>query len=347
MVFLFRRGWQYQIKGDINLAIEYYTLAKEEGHNGAALHLSNMYKYGIGVAVDTNKSIMYDTIPVSDEEFEEIRECYREREGDVAIQQCICNLYYFVRKDYEESFKWSMKGVEQGNADSMCDIGIMYTKGEGREVDYEEAYKWYKLAAEKGNADAQYCIGTAYYNGWGVPQDYTQAYTWWVLAAENKNRDGATDLGYMYLNGTGVEKDLSKAHTWFQLATKLNGRDAQYALGSLYKRGGGVESNHQEAYKWYKLGAQNGQLSCIKKIKKFTELKYRIGNHLSLYTQSHENEGKSYLLFANFLKYLIEQEGSLNWNDPLYRKWISKYFMIYVTKFNRRMVENWFNSIYG
>ncbi len=38
-----------------------------------------------------------------------------------------------------------------GNKDAQFNIGVMYLKGEGREVSYPNAYAWFKLAASEGN----------------------------------------------------------------------------------------------------------------------------------------------------------------------------------------------------
>ncbi len=47
---------------------------------------------------------------------------------------------------------------------------------------YETAFKEFKPLAEQGNAQAMLGLGMIYYNGRGVPKDYVMAYMWYYLA---------------------------------------------------------------------------------------------------------------------------------------------------------------------
>ena len=52
---------------------------------------------------------------------------------------------------------------------------------------YETAFKEFKPLAEQGNAQAMFGLGLIYYNGRGVPKDYVMAYMWFNLAAAQGN----------------------------------------------------------------------------------------------------------------------------------------------------------------
>ena len=45
--------------------------------------------------------------------------------------------------------------ANQGKADSMMNIGVMYENGEYVEKDYTKALEWYKKAMDNGDSNAQ------------------------------------------------------------------------------------------------------------------------------------------------------------------------------------------------
>lgn len=78
--------------------------------------------------------------------------------------------------------------AEQGDANSQCNLGFCYYKGNGVEQDYKQAVYWYRKAAEQGIGRAQYNLGVCYYRGLGVAEDHIEAYKW-ILLAEEKGED--------------------------------------------------------------------------------------------------------------------------------------------------------------
>ena len=54
----------------------------------------------------------------------------------------------FARQDYESAFRGYQKGAYLGDYQAMYDVGVMWLKGEGRDVDLAKAYAWYLLAGE-------------------------------------------------------------------------------------------------------------------------------------------------------------------------------------------------------
>jgi hypothetical protein len=79
--------------------------------------------------------------------------------------------------------KWYRKAAEQGDADALNNLGVMYDNGRGVPQDHAEAVKWYRKAAEQGFVSALNNLGVMYDLGKGVPQDHAEAYIWYSLAA--------------------------------------------------------------------------------------------------------------------------------------------------------------------
>lgn len=84
-----------------------------------------------------------------------------------------------------EDFLFQLQTLaEQGDADAMESLGLMYSEGEGVERDCSKALKFLKPAANMGKWGAQYTLGAMYADGRCVPQDYVEAHKWFnILAA--------------------------------------------------------------------------------------------------------------------------------------------------------------------
>ena len=59
--------------------------------------------------------------------------------------------------------------AEQGHAQAQCNLGIIYTHGQGVPQSYKEAVVWFRKAADQGHTQAQCNLGIMYLHGQGVP----------------------------------------------------------------------------------------------------------------------------------------------------------------------------------
>ena len=78
------------------------------------------------------------------------------------------------------------------------------------EQDYKAAVKWWRLAAEQGFAEALNNLGMMYGNGDGVAQDYVQAHKWFDLAASRhppgrKRRNSVRDRDFLARKMTAAQ----------------------------------------------------------------------------------------------------------------------------------------------
>jgi hypothetical protein len=116
-----------------------------------------------------------------------------------------------VNQNYEEAFKYFLKGARQGHAKSQNSVGTMYGRGEGVIKNIQEAVKWYTRAAENNLAIAQYNLGHNYKIGEGVTQNGAEAFNWFIKAAEQGYTLAHEELADTYKTGEGVAKDLKLA----------------------------------------------------------------------------------------------------------------------------------------
>jgi TPR repeat protein len=86
----------------------------------------------------------------------------------------------YLMRDYASAMKAFQ---DEGSADSLYMVGLMYDRGEGVQEDKKEAAQWFRKAAELGDVRAQYRLGQMYQYGYGVEQDNKEAAKWYRKAA--------------------------------------------------------------------------------------------------------------------------------------------------------------------
>ena len=137
----------------------------------------------------------------------------------------------YEKGNYAIAVKEFKKAAEQGNANALFNLGLMYSKGRGVPKDDSQAFVWYTKAAEQGFAHAQYNLGIMYDDGRGVPQDDAQAFVWYTKAAEQGFASAQSNLGVIYGIGKGVPQNDKIAYILFNIAASkgddnaVKGRD--------------------------------------------------------------------------------------------------------------------------
>lgn len=226
-----------------------------------------------------------EELDVSAAEPETLRVCLQATAGLAESQLQLGKLFLegdVIQGDSEKAESWLGKSASQGNVDaqehlqqfksfrsiilkaedgdlqSMIDVGDMYDNGIGTLIDKVKAVLYYRKAAEKGNLTAQYNLGRHYHDGSGVPKDYIQAVEWYKKAAENGHEGAQFHLGMCYTFGEGVEKDHAQAVEWYRKAAEYGEARAQCNLGWCYEIGNGVPQDHTQAAMWYTKSAMQG-----------------------------------------------------------------------------------------
>lgn len=77
------------------------------------------------------------------------------------------------------------KSAQQGDAKAQCNLGIMYSQGQGIAKDDREAFKWLSKAAEQQYAPAQLELGVLYSQGRGIKEDLRKAFELFFLRPSN------------------------------------------------------------------------------------------------------------------------------------------------------------------
>ena len=121
----------------------------------------------------------------------------------------------------------------------MYELGFFKDIGNKSIDDIHEAVKWYELAAEQGNSESLYNLGNLFYIGKKKPMlhiNYVRAARYYRQAAESGDEISQFSLGKMYAEGKGVTKDYIQAYMWLNISNAKGFKPAGKLRDALEKK---------------------------------------------------------------------------------------------------------------
>lgn len=206
--------------------------------------LARCYLDGIGVSLDTKQGVEWLKTAA--------------KNGHKGAQEALESYGVGHTVPTEIYFNATLSKAEQGDVESIYNVGSCYSRGTGVNPDQKKAFEWYKKSAEQGLAEGQHATGLRYIKGKGVERDEVEALKWFKLSAEQDSMAGQYELALCYLLGEGVRQNSEEAFKWLELSAKQGYMLSQYELGSCYLQGDGVKKDKIEAVKWLNLAAKQG-----------------------------------------------------------------------------------------
>lgn len=203
MIPLSRLGNIYEKKGDYKEAEKWYKKGVQNDNRGAIKNLALLYeKEGNSEESEklliklSEKNDFFGMLSLSEKYHNEKK--YEEAEkidkklyelGAVDRINLIGKAEEY-KKNYEEAEKWYLIGANQGNIESMLNLGIFYDKIKGGK-DKEKAAEWYEKAANLNEIRAMYLLAQLYqqdFNDMGLAQK------WYLRALKNGRMDAKLKL---------------------------------------------------------------------------------------------------------------------------------------------------------
>lgn len=160
--------------------------------------------------------------------------------------------------------------AEQGDADIMAFLGVIFLEGKGVSQDGWLGREWIQRAALMGHAQAEKLArevppvptggGREEYQK-GMDLNFSnpvQSRQWYVKAA-GKGHLLATDaMGDSYVNGQGVPQDYELARLWFSRSARAGSGYGQQNYGGLLLEGLGGPADAASAVFWFQRAAEQG-----------------------------------------------------------------------------------------
>ena len=157
------------VKRDIAHAFHWFEKAAAQNLPQAQWNLGELYATGLpGVEPDPKKATQL---------------CKRAASAGFAPASATLGALFSRAKKHERAVRWWALAVDQGDLESLFNLGQAHRLGLGTAKDEAKAFELFLKAALAGVAAAQSRIGLAYATGEGAALDPIEAYKWIELAA--------------------------------------------------------------------------------------------------------------------------------------------------------------------
>ena len=152
-----------------------------------------------------------------------------------------------------------LAAAEAGDADALCEVGIVLMSNAVRKTEQKRAFDFLKRAAQQHQPRAQWALGSCYHLGIGTPKDVVEAVRWYAEAAALGEHESQHRLGVILASGEGgVAVDMPRAVRCWTQAAQANNAKAMLALGELYAHGNAehhVPADRRLALDWLRRAA--------------------------------------------------------------------------------------------
>jgi TPR repeat protein len=185
-------------------ACRWYELAAQQGDATAQCALAVCYADGKGVRHDRSRAFIWF-----------------EKAASQNVPQAQWNLGELyatglpgVEADPKKATSLCKRAANAGFAPASATLGALFARAKK----HERAVKWWTLAAEQGDLESLFNLGQAYRLGLGVTKDESQAFELMRQAAAGGVAAAQSRIGLAYATGEGAALDPIEACKWFELA---------------------------------------------------------------------------------------------------------------------------------
>ncbi|MDA9059253.1 SEL1-like repeat protein, partial [Planktomarina temperata] len=218
---------------------------------------------------------------------------------------------FFDQNNYEAALIEANRSAQNGDADSLNLLGVMYEAGLGVETNLSKAVSNFELAIEQKSAKALLNLGRIYSSKKNGLMDKKKAENLLLLAVSASNRTVSTDasfaLGLLYyfnksfndhefkatkyltLAADNMHVDAIKAlghlaetqtaaFYWYAKASELNDPEAEFLTGRMLFQGIGTEKNIQRSITFFTKSASKDYLAASEFLGKIYGFNYLAKN---------------------------------------------------------------------
>jgi 6-phosphogluconolactonase len=173
----------------------------------------------------------------------------------------LCSSGQGTPQNEAEALRWTQRGADLGDRDSMYALSIEYRNGSKATTKNEEmGMSWLRKAADAGHAQAQMELAESYGEGKGVALDYTQAEAWYLKAIKDPTLGNSarfslarlySKIADEYKKGEVVAQDIPESIKWYRKASDLGDAFATRDLAEIFSGGSLISADYGEAEKLY------------------------------------------------------------------------------------------------
>lgn len=263
------RLFQRSLGPDCNkIAIEWFKKSLNWNYKKAALQLAIHYEKGLGVEQNVDLAIDYYTI-ASQSGYEQASLKYarlmmKGRYG-VEINSALAS------RLVQEAIKSLKIKARKGSPSAAKQLGRLYRDGELIRKSSSKARKWLYYSAELGDTGGMHDLAHFLLSYDQVTENEKEALNWFYKAARKGHGGAMTALGRLHLNEKYHLK-MSQAVHWFERGVEAKHGGAMEELARLYATGHLVDQNQREAIRLAKQGSKLGHLGSQRLFEELTKL---------------------------------------------------------------------------
>jgi TPR repeat protein len=187
-------------------ACRWYELAAQQGDATAQCALAVCYADGKGVKQDIAHAFIW---------FEKAA-----AQNVPQAQWNLGELYATglpgVEADPKKATLLCKRAANAGFAPASATMGALFARAKK----HERAVQWWTLAAEQGDLESLFNLGQAHRLGLGVAKDEAKAFALFLQAAQGGVAAAQSRMGLAYATGEGAALDPIEACKWFELAAQ-------------------------------------------------------------------------------------------------------------------------------
>ncbi len=175
------------VSKDYQQAIKWFVKASEQGNFPALFILGEIYEEGKAVPQNYQQAVKWFLKAAEEGDYGEssvrihIRSMYNEGKCELQDYEKVIKMIQKKAEQGNESAQFELAGMYlRGDKLGPSSKPLLISQ------DYQQAVCWYLKLAEQGGSfahSAQCQLGKMYSEGEGVPQNYVEAYKWLILAA--------------------------------------------------------------------------------------------------------------------------------------------------------------------
>lgn len=231
------------VAADRSQAIRWWTRASGRGNKAADINLARDYLIGRGGTPRNPEKARFHLARADQSDNPDIRKQAADLRNPI---------FRWVTAQGQIDVTSLRSAAQAGDREAQRLLGTAYLQGDmGLPKSLADAYPWWLKAAEQGDPDSMNNVGYTLYRGLLGKTDFVAARRWFEKAAQAGFSNSMVSLARMNERGEGSGANPRKALDWLLKAGEANNPQALQWLAWLYRNGGlGEAADPQRAAYW-------------------------------------------------------------------------------------------------
>ncbi len=221
-------GEYYNELKDYYQAGEYYRRSAESGNAEDQFNLGRLFYNGEGFRKNLKEAYNWFNKSADQGDKDSQYALYTMYDTGKGVSKSEANAFYWLKKAAGNKNNKAMLKLGEYYLNHTDN-----SNGKGTPINHQEALKWYESEELSDDNHAKCQLGYLYTLGDGIEKNYDKAFQLLSGVTKIKSSKAFLALAYLYDKGYGVSKDIKKAYEYYKKAAQLGSEEADKILSSL------------------------------------------------------------------------------------------------------------------